>query len=123
MATATKKMVAQMNDSEAMEAVKRGQAVMLCEYRGFSGDVMTWNDKTTGRRKTAPIAVHRLETETESLSITEFLEEDADVDEMEAPFKKGEKCWLLVEALKNEKGTLTARGQLVGLRPSPAAKP
>lgn len=101
-----------MKDQDILKAIKKGVPLMVVEYRGFDADTMQWTNKATGRAMSAPIARHRVETESEGFVVTDFLPEGTKVEDAKSPYVKGQKLVLEIETMTKEKGTTRAKGIL-----------
>ena len=107
-----------MKDIEILERVQTGEAVAVVEYRGSEVDEMKWTHEKTGRTMTAQIVRHRVETSSESFTVTEFLPDGYDTSKFVCPFKKGQRVVWIVEKLFRNKGAIQAGGTLFDYQPS-----
>lgn len=104
-----------------IEAINKGQAPMLVEYRGFRVDKIEWNDKKSGKRMEAVVTRHAVEfgedNKTEVASVGEWnpdgMSTEAAAAEATKKYRKGGNYLLKVTRRHTEKGNTELSGELV----------
>jgi hypothetical protein len=108
-----------MTEADAIRRFLGGEPVRIVEYRSTNAQRIKWTDKDTGKALEAPICKHDVEGApdgrsgvVEAISVSERLPEDADVETMKSPFKKGERVVLVYFSQMTLKGAHSAQGRL-----------
>jgi len=102
---------------EVVERFLSGAFIVVAEYRGFKPEIMSWRDKKTGARTSAPIAVHAVEVGDIQLKVTQWLPDDTPKDAEGRPIvfakhRKGERVVIKLESLEVQSGMYQARGEI-----------
>jgi len=104
-------------EKQVIERFLAGAFIVMAEYRGFKVESMSWRDKKTGGRVSAPIAIHAVEVGDVQLKVTEWLPDDTPKDASGQPqvaskHKKGERVVVKLDSLEVQSGMHQARGSI-----------
>jgi len=106
-----------MKKSVVLSSVLAGKLLLISEYRSFKVEPIQYRDKKSGAMMHRFIAKHSLEAGDNQLQVADFMPDDYNHEKAPAvaPFKKGTICVLEVDTFKQEKGFISASGELTPL--------
>jgi len=93
-----------MKQQEAVARFLAGERLCILEYRTGKAEVITWRDDS-GRRMTAPIVKHAMESSTDAIGVSERVPDDFDIANFR-PRKKGEKCVVHIASISVTRGAI-----------------
>lgn len=106
-----------MKKQAVLNSVLAGNLLLIAEYRSFKVEPISYRDKKNGNMMHRFIAKHSLEAGDNQLQVADFMPDDYNHEKAPAvaPFKKGTLCVLAVDTFKQEKGFISASGELTPL--------
>jgi hypothetical protein len=97
---------------QAIDLFKKGQQVLLVEYRGSVAETIAWRDRDTQKRMEADILRHNVETVAGPIVVNERMGEGFNASTYVSPYKKGQQVLLHFTDMATSKGVTSARGIL-----------
>jgi len=98
---------------QAVESFKRGEKVLLCEYRFGKGERIKYRDKVTQKAAEFATIRHTVEVGDSSFIVGERAPENFDENAYKSPIAKGTKCLLRYERFTVTSGVGQFSGTLV----------
>jgi len=109
-----------VNMKTARERWEGGELCVPCEYRMSKAEMLEWNDKQNGQKKSAPLLRHTVELGQTSVTVNERVPDNTKLEDIRVPLKKGESVLLVVSEWTVAKGLVSCRGKLEKLESSPS---
>lgn len=92
-----------MNMNELAERIRKGECLMLVEYRSSEVERIKFRDKETGKAEEMVKLSHTVEAGTSSFKVSERTNGDFRPDEYRPAFKKGQAVVLVVDSYGRDK--------------------
>jgi len=93
-----------MKEKDVIQRVMEGERLCVLEYRTGKSETITWRDPS-GRRMTAPIVKHAMESKHDAISVSERVPDDFDIANFR-PRKKGERVVVHIASLTITRGAI-----------------
>jgi len=101
-----------MKTSQLNDELLRGHPLLVAEYRRGNVEKINFRGKD-GKPAEMVVCRHTVETETQSIAVSEFVDKDkVDVNKWKPPFEKGAKIVIRLTGLERNQGAITARGEM-----------
>lgn len=108
--------MANITQEQALALFVSGAPVLQCAYMGSKAETISWRDKSSGKSMSAPILRHTCLLDGQALSVTERVDEKTFTPESyRSPFKQGQKVLVRFTEFLQQRGLLTARGELIAI--------
>lgn len=101
-----------MTNKQAVENWEAGHPVFKARYLMSIAETISWRDKDTKSRLSAPVLRHTVLMSTGAVTVNEDLPEDAKPEAYVSPFKDGERVLVNVRSYLATKGQIAIRGSL-----------
>lgn len=97
---------------QAISEWRAGKLCALVEYRSSKAEPIRWRDKDTHMTMNAVTLTHSVETETQTIMVSERVDDNFDWKDYKAPFTKGQKAIVFFDSVGRNKGVTTLYGKL-----------
>lgn len=106
-----------MKQAELTQAVLNGAILCVGSFLSGRADTIQVRDKQTGGRREMVVARCIILTDTEPVTINEWLPDGSKADTWKVPFKKADKIVVHVTAMEQQNGLPVLRGRMETLVP------
>jgi len=94
-----------------MTSILAGEIVCVGTYFNGKVDAITFRDKAAGgQRRTAYTIRETILTEKDPIIVARFMRDDEKPDQWKPSAKKGDKCFVKIQNMNIDKGTITLNG-------------